>query len=494
MSRQPSETSPLLANNNNRQPGFDDANAKNIVDFDPNGDEANPMDWSNAYKYGIVALLAFTAFTVTFTCIAVVPVASHIVKDLDGHPDKSSSVLLVTIWELGEAAGPLFLAPLSEIFGRYPVMNGANMLFIAATLLASFAPTSAVLIAARFLTGLAVASNVLNPSIVGDMFVSEERGTAMSFIMLAPLMGGAIGPAISGAVAETLGWREMLWICAGLAMACEICFLTLFRETFKVPILARRAARLRKETGNEFLQTRFEFEGSQKTGKVWESIMRPIVVFCGSGVLQAMSIFGSVSYTYFYVISVTLPDILEDQYHLSAAATGAAFVSFSAGSVVSVVLCNRGLDRIYIHMRSKNNGVGLPEHRLPLAIAGGFLLPVAILYYGWAADVHLPLAAMLVAVGILGASLMLSVLPLMAYVVDAFGLYSASAMTAVIVTRCLMGTFLPLAAQPLIDKLGMGPAFTCLAGLSLALAPVPVAVMRYGAKWRQRSKYTRAEE
>lgn len=64
MSRQPSETSPLLANNNNRQPGFDDANAKNIVDFDPNGDEANPMDWSNAYKYGIVALLAFTAFTV----------------------------------------------------------------------------------------------------------------------------------------------------------------------------------------------------------------------------------------------------------------------------------------------------------------------------------------------------------------------------------------------------------------------------------------------
>jgi MFS family permease len=316
----------------------------------------------------------------------------------------------------------------------------------------------------------------------------------MSFIMIAPLLGGAIGPAVSGAIAETLGWREMLWICAALALTCEIAFLTLFRETFKVTILGRRAAKLRKETGNEFLQTVFETEGDKKNGQVWESIMRPVVVFFGSGVLQAMSIFGSVSYTYFYVISVTLPDILEDQYHLSAAMAGAAFISFSAGSVISVAVCNRSLDRIYIHMRGKNNGLEQPEFRLPLAIAGGFLLPVAILFYGWSADVHLPLWAMLIAVALLGASLMLSVLPLMAYVVDAFGLYSASAMTAVIVTRCLMGTFLPLLVQPLIDNFGIGLGFTCLAGLSLALAPVPIAVMRYGSKWRQRSKYTRAEE
>jgi hypothetical protein len=64
MANAPNETSPLLANTNNRQPEFDDANAKNVVDFDPNGDDDNPMEWSNAYKYGIVALLAFMAFTV----------------------------------------------------------------------------------------------------------------------------------------------------------------------------------------------------------------------------------------------------------------------------------------------------------------------------------------------------------------------------------------------------------------------------------------------
>lgn len=37
---------------------------KDIVDFDPNGDVDNPRDWPKAYKWGIVGLLAFMAFTV----------------------------------------------------------------------------------------------------------------------------------------------------------------------------------------------------------------------------------------------------------------------------------------------------------------------------------------------------------------------------------------------------------------------------------------------
>lgn len=51
-----------------------------------------------------------------------------------------------------------------------------------------------LLIFSRFLTGCAVAANVLNPAIVGDMYPSDSRGAAMSIVMLAPLIGGAIGP------------------------------------------------------------------------------------------------------------------------------------------------------------------------------------------------------------------------------------------------------------------------------------------------------------
>lgn len=238
-------------------------------------------------------------------------------------------MLLVTIWELGEAAGPLLIAPLSEVFGRYPVMNTANALFIAATVLAALSQSTTLFIAARTLTGLSVASNVLNPAIVGDMFVSEQRGSAMSLIQLAPLIGGAVGPAISGAIAETLGWRKAMWMSVILATSCEVVFLTLFRETYKVPILRRKAARLRRETGNTSLRTVFDTDNSPRARKVWVAITRPFTVLAGSGVLQGLSLFGSIVFTYFYITATTLPDVLETMYGFSPAAAGSALVTFS---------------------------------------------------------------------------------------------------------------------------------------------------------------------
>lgn len=142
-------------------------------------------------------------------------------------------------------------------------------------------------------------------------------------------------------------------------------------------------------------------------------------------------------------------------------------------------------------MKNTHKGVGRPEFRLPLAIVGAFTLPLAVAAYGWAAELRVPLVFLLLALSFLGTTLMLGMIPVMAYVVDAFGLYSASAMTGVIVTRCLMGTFLPLSTAPLVEAFGYGWGFTVLAGLSLLLAPISVLMLRYGAYWRRFSKYTR---
>lgn len=121
------------------------------------------------------------------------PVAGDVVKELKGQEDRSATVLFVTIWELGEAMGPVFLAPLSELYGRFVVYNVANCFFIVGIIITALSRNIDTLIFARFLTGCAVATNVLNPAIIADVFPSETRGTAMSAVMLAPLVGGALG-------------------------------------------------------------------------------------------------------------------------------------------------------------------------------------------------------------------------------------------------------------------------------------------------------------
>lgn len=440
----------------------------------------------------------------TFTCIGVVPVASTIVEDLDGkHSSSANSALLVTIWELGEAAGPLLIAPMSEIFGRYPVFNACNIGFIAATILAVLSQNSGVFIAARMLTGLCVASNVLNPAIIGDIFESEERGSAMSLVMLAPLIGGAIGPAISGAIAQTLGWRRMLTIAAALAIVCEVLFLVYFRETYKMTILRRRAAKTMQETG-EISESKTTHE---HLAKLWHSMTRPFAVLFGSTVLMLLSLFASVAFSFFYVVSVSLPIILIEKYDFRLAMIGTTFISFSkwpqmfliavanersgVGSFCSVLVCNFTLDRIYVKLRGPDGAKGKPEYRLPLSIIGAILLPFSVTAYGWIAEHRLPVLLLLASVALMGFSLLLTVIPLSAYVVDACGMYSASAMTGVIVTRCLMGTFLPLTTGPLSDALGYGLGFSILGALSLSLAIIPMSIFKFGEKWRQHSEFTK---
>jgi MFS family permease len=278
---------------------------------------------------------------------------------LEGKEDKSASILLVTVWELGEAAGPLLIAPLSEIYGRYPVFNVANIIFILGVALAAFSQTTSLFIFARFLTGFAVASNVLNPAIIGDIFPSESRGSGMALIFLAPLLGGAIGPAISGLIAESLGWQKILWMSAVVAIICEVLFFTLHRETYKVPILQRRAARLRKETKDESFKCAWDVETSGTTtgwAALRTSITRPVIVMLDSFVLRIMSFYGGLVFTFYYVVATTLPAMLKEIYGFSPALIGFSFMSFSKNRSIYAEICTN-FDRYW----------GYPRHRyMPL--------------------------------------------------------------------------------------------------------------------------------
>lgn len=157
----------------------------------------------------------------------------------------------------------------------------------------------------------------------------------MSLTMLAPLIGGAIGPAIGGAIAETFGWRTILWMSALLAVVCEIIFFMMLRETYKVRILKRRAVRLRRELRDESLKCGFEGEGEGTTTSTlcWSelrtSITRPMIILANSFVLQLVSIFGGLVFTFYYIVATTLPGMLKDIYDFSPAMIGFSFLSFS---------------------------------------------------------------------------------------------------------------------------------------------------------------------
>lgn len=114
----------------------------------------------------------------------------------------------VSLYVLGFAVGPLFWAPLCEIYGRqiiFVVSFGVYVVFSAACTADSGIATLLVL---RFFCGTFGSSPLTNAGgVISDVFRPDERAIAMAFFSLAPALGPTLGPFIGGYLGEDQGWR-----------------------------------------------------------------------------------------------------------------------------------------------------------------------------------------------------------------------------------------------------------------------------------------------
>ena len=103
--------------------------------------------------------------------------------------DSALSSLLVSIYIVGLAIGPLLLSPLSELYGRAPVMHTANFVFLIATILCAVSVDVAMLIVFRLMMGLACCIPLtLGGGFVADLMIPEKRGTALSLWTIGPML------------------------------------------------------------------------------------------------------------------------------------------------------------------------------------------------------------------------------------------------------------------------------------------------------------------
>ncbi|KAI1396460.1 MFS multidrug transporter [Hypoxylon fuscum] len=456
----------------------------NLVDFDGEGDLSNPQNWSPTLRWSLIVLVSTLDFAVTLATIICAPVAPQILDEFN-QENTFYITLIVSIWELGEIIGPLIVAPLSELYGRFYIYHAGTILFIIFSAACALSTNIQMLVAFRFLNGVAVVSTVLNPSIVGDLFRIEQRGSAMAMVGLAPMLGPVVGPIIGGYLGSALGWRWCFWIITILCGFLEICFLVLLRETYTVQILKSKATKLRKDTNNPNLRTKYETEHTA-VQLFQNACVRPLVLLFTSPILFLMSLYVGVVYGYLYLVMTTITSIFESTYQFPSSVVGLSFLGLGLGCVIGVFVCRSTLD-LWVRQKSKTTQMR-PEQRLPPVIFGGFILPIGLFMYGWTAEAHVQYMAPIIATGILGVGLVSTTIPVRSYLVDAFGIYSASAIAGCAVFRNLGGTFMPLAGPPLYQQLGLGWGNSVLGFIALAFIPVPLLLMRYGEALRLRDK------
>lgn len=104
--------------------------------------------------------------------------------------------------------GPLFLSPLSEMYGRRIILNLSTSFFVLFQIGCALAPNLSASIDFRVLTGIGgSACLTIGGGVVSDLFEPEQRDMAMSIFSAGPLFGPVLGPICGGFIAQRAGWR-----------------------------------------------------------------------------------------------------------------------------------------------------------------------------------------------------------------------------------------------------------------------------------------------
>lgn len=274
--------------------------------------------------------------------------------------------LTISAYLIGFAIGQLIYGPVSDRYGRKPVLLVAVALFCAASFGCMVAPSIETLIVFRTLQALGGCGGVvLARAVVRDLYSGPRAGRELSLISMVMALAPVVAPLIGGVMQTGFGWRANFAVltASGLLIAAAVCWR--LPETLDKSLAGTAPVSMVRAFGG-FLR-----DGS-------------FVAHAGLVMLVFAGLFAWISASSF---------VLQDLYGLSSLAFGMAFAVGSAGFMAGSAIASRyvgrlGLDRV----------IGLGA----FAQAAGGLLMVVALAIGLrsAASLVIPMAIYLSGLGL----------------------------------------------------------------------------------------------
>jgi MFS transporter, DHA1 family, multidrug resistance protein len=139
------------------------------------------------------------------------------------HADGGSVQLTLSTMLLGLALGSVVYGPLSDQYGRKPVLAAGLVLYVLAGVLAALATSLPLLVAWRLLQGLgASAATVLARAIIVDRWRGAEASRALSWVAMVTFLSPVFAPVLGGYIASLGSWSTVFWVHVGAGTACLV--------------------------------------------------------------------------------------------------------------------------------------------------------------------------------------------------------------------------------------------------------------------------------
>jgi MFS family permease len=285
-------------------------------------------------------------------------------------------------------------------------------------------------------------------------------------------------------------WRWMFWATSIFQAVMILVSFTAFHETYAPTILARRAAKLRKESGDTRYYTEHERTMASRSvfSVLLQALSRPLRLLMSHPIIQINAVMSAFDYGILYIVLASFADLWVKQYGLSVELSGLHYLAVAFGEIAGSQLGAPIIDSYYRRIKARHPEADPePEHRIPLTIPGLFIAPIGLMIYGWTAQfrVHWIVVDIGIVIATFGAQV--RGIPTSAYIMDAYPEHTSSALAAQQVLRSLGAFLFPLFTPIMYEKIGYGWGNTAMASAELVLVlPGSLVLWYFGATLRRR--------
>jgi MFS transporter, DHA1 family, multidrug resistance protein len=149
--------------------------------------------------------------------------------------DISIAQMTVSLFMVGIACSQLIMGPLSDKFGRRPVLLAGLGLMVVAGIGSIFAETLPQLIAARFFQALGGASGmVVSRAIIRDLYSRDRVGAMISLVIAVMMIAQMLSPLTGGLLEIAFGWRAIFYAITAGSLAVAVGIALALPETRRV--------------------------------------------------------------------------------------------------------------------------------------------------------------------------------------------------------------------------------------------------------------------
>lgn len=463
-----------------------------VIDWDQDGkDPESPYNWSRTKKLVQTYQIAFSTFCVSLGSSMYAGGARGIARDVF-RSRSDIATLGISLYVLGFGMGPLLFAPLSEMYGRRRVYIFSWVPFCFAHLGAWFAKNSVQMLAFRLIAGTAGSAPLTGGGGgISDMFAPRERAYAMSLYTMMPFLGPILGPLLGGAIAETIGWRRIFVVLFCFAAVLAIIAILNMKETYTPVLLRRRAHKLHLDSGGQlFYISKYDLGKNLSLGHLLRiNLSRPFVFLVTEPIVTLLTIYISLAYATLYSLFTSLPIVFQEHRGWGRSHGGVAYLGIGAGVLLAVAFVPFQAWHYTRACKRSPTGKAPPEARLFVTCLGAVLMPVGLFWFAWTCQPWRPAYISIIAGAPFGFGLFYLFTGVVAYIMDTYTIYCASAIAATVVLRSILAAIFPVFAPRIFARIGDQWALSIFAFLSLACMPIPLLFYKFGPRIRARSKH-----